>query len=293
MTSSIEVYAPETAEPAVARRIVDLSGERSIAFAQTGSGPDCLVVHGTLMTLEDPWLGLASALSRHVRVTAVDRPGHGLSRRARLVDASPWRQAEILHEFASAAGLRRPILVGHSYGGSVALAYAVLYPNDTGGVVALAPMCLPEVRLETVLFGSRGVPVLGDTVAPMIGASIDPVLLQPLWRAMFLPQAMPERFAADFPFPLAARFSQMIAEGEDALALSPTLATMALHYASCQVPARFLGGTADLVVNNAIQGQLAAAMMPAATFTWVAGIGHMLHHFAQDRIVEAVRSLIS
>ena len=275
----------------VDRRILELPGSRSVAFAQTGSGPDCLVIHGTLMTLEDMWLGPTAALSEHFRVTAVDRPGHGMSLRRRQVDASPWRQAEILHDFATAAGLQQPVVIGHSFGGTVALAYAMLYPEDTRGVVALAPMCLPELRIEAFLFGPRGIAGLGDMLAPSLGSTIDPVLLQPLWRAMFLPQAMPDRFSKAFPFSLAARFGQMIAEGEDALALPPGLLTMAARFHSCQVPTRFLGGTADIVVNNAVQGRIASTLMPEATFAWINGAGHMLHHFARAEILEAALSL--
>ncbi len=292
MTSSVDRFVPAPGSP-LTRDVTDLAGDRSIAYVQMGSGPDCLMIHGTLMTLEDSWLGPAPALAEHFRVTMVDRPGHGLSRRRRLVDASPWRQAELLHDFASATGLRRPILVGHSFGGTVALAYAMLYPEDVGGLVALAPMCLPEMRVEAVLFGPRGLPPLGGRLARMLGVTTDPLMLPTLWRAMFLPQAMPKRFAAAFPFALAAQTAQMIAEGEDAMALTPALMTMAARYAGCRVPARLLGGTADIVVNNATQGCIAAALMPEATFVWIGNMGHMLHHFAQDAIVEAVLSLES
>ena len=61
----------------VPRTIVDLPGGRSIAYAETGSGPDLVAIHGTLMTLEDMWLGPVPDLARHFRVIAVDRPGHG------------------------------------------------------------------------------------------------------------------------------------------------------------------------------------------------------------------------
>ena len=64
-----------------------------------------------------------------------------------------------------------------------------------------------------------------------------------------------------------------------------------MRYAGCRVPARILGGTADFVVNNATQGRVAAALMPQATFQWIDNMGHMLHHFAQDAIVEAALSL--
>lgn len=289
MTSSASLAAP-TAGETIERTIQALPSGCSIAAAQAGSGPDCLVIHGTLMTLEDMWLGPTAALAEQFRVTAVDRPGHGHSQRRRLIDASPWRQAEILHDFAVAVGLHRPVVIGHSFGGTVALAYAMLFPEETRGVVALAPMCLPELRLEAFLFGPRGVLGLGDGLAPTLGSTIDPVLLQPLWRAMFLPQAMPDRFSEAFPFPLAARFGQMIAEGEDALALPPALASMAVRFHACPVPTRFVAGMADIVVNNALQGRIAAALMPKASFSWIAGSGHMLHHFAQAEIVDAALS---
>ena len=295
MTSSRQLQADGLPADGAARvaptQIHDLSAERSIAYTQCGAGPDCLVLHGTLMTLEDMWVGPTPALAEHFRVTAIDRPGHGTSRRARMTDASPWRQAAILHDFAKGIGLERPVIVGHSYGGTVALAYAILYPDETAGVVALAPMCLPEVRVEAMLFGPRGMPGFGDVVTPLLGASVDPFSLPLLWRAMFLPQLMPSAFASAFPFPLAARFGQMIAEGEDASALMPALVTMAGRYGSCRVPARILGGTADIVVNNALQGQVAAALMPEGSFRWIVGVGHMSHHFEQAAIVEAAREV--
>ena len=271
----------------MARSITALPGDRSIAWARCGAGPDCLIIHGTLMTLEDSWIGPVPALAERFRVTAVDRPGHGLSRRRRLVDASPWRQAAILHEFAQEVGLERPLLVGHSFGGTVALAYAILYPQAVSGLVALAPMCLPEVRLETFLLGPRSAPFLGDGLASVLGVTADLAMLQTLWRTMFLPQAMPAPFSANFPFALAARFDQMVAEGEDAVALLPALVPMAMSLAGCRVPTRILGGTADIVVNNATQGRVAATLMPDASFTWLPGSGHMLHHHAGDLIRDA------
>ena len=65
------------------RRIVQLSDDRTITYAETGTGPDLVAIHGTLMCLEDMWLGPVPALAEHFRVIAVDRPGHGFSLRPR------------------------------------------------------------------------------------------------------------------------------------------------------------------------------------------------------------------
>ena len=282
---------PSTADRAVARRTVALPGGRTIAYAEAGAGPDLVLIHGTLMTLEDMWLGPMPALARDHRCIALDRPGHGLSVRRRLRDASPWRQAALIHEALQALGVARPILVGHSFGGTVALCHALRYPEATAGVIALAPLCFPELRLEQVLFGPRAVPGLGDGLAEALSVGADPAVLPLAWRAIFLPQTMPDAFGTGFPFALATGPARMIAEGEDAASIMPALTRAALAYPTMRVPVRILGGTADLVVNNAIHGLTAAALMPGARYAWVPGAGHMLHHFFHDAVGAAVQAV--
>jgi len=280
------------AERAIPRREVRLPGGRSIAYAETGQGPPLVAVHGTLMTLEDMWLGPVPALARRFRVIAVDRPGHGFSERVRHRDASVWRQAELIHEAVREIGLERPLILGHSFGGAVALAYGMNYPDETAGVVALSPVCFPEgVRVEQMLFGPRALPLGGGTLSGWLGRLSDPTLLPLLWNAMFLPQTMPEAFAGAFPFGLAGRPEQMVAEGEDALGLIAGLGRNMTGYPFCRVPVHIMAGSADLVVNPLTQGRLAARMIPGARFDWVRGAGHMLHHVHGEAIADAAEGL--
>lgn len=291
--SQAPVVSTECAGPSPLERrfAVSADGDR-LAYVEAGSGPSLVLIHGTLVTLEDMWLGPMAALSRHFRVIAFDRPGHGESDRDRRSEAaSIWRQAEILRSAAATLGCERPLLVGHSFGGAVALAWAMGWPEEVEAVVALAPVCFPEPRLEQLVFGPRAVPVWGDMLAEGLHATSDRLLLPALWRAMFLPQSMPDRFAAEFPFALAGRSAQTIREGEDAAALWPDLARSAAAYGSCRVPVRFLCGGADLVVNNLLHGRLAAQLIPDADFRWIPGAGHMLHHFHVDDIAATALSL--
>lgn len=271
----------------VPRTITALTGNRTMAWAEIGSGPDLVAIHGALMTLEDMWLGPALALAQHFRVVAVDRPGHGFSVRQRLADASPWRQAELIREAVRRLGLRRPVILGHSFGGAVALAYGMLYPNEITGVVALAPICFPEPRLEQILFGPRAVPLLGERLTELLGVTVDPALLSLLWAGIYAPQPMPTDFAARYPFAMAGRATQLIAEGEDANALWLGLSRGLASYGACRVPVRILCGGSDKVVNTFAHGRMAAQMIPTAHFEQLPGIGHMLHHIEVDAVVRA------
>ena len=276
---------------ATERRFVRTAEGRRIAYVEAGTGPDVVLIHGTLMSADDMRLGPMPALAQDFRCLAVDRPGHGWSDHVRGTDASLWSQMETIRGAVLALGLDRPVICGHSFGGAVALAYAQAHPEEIRGAVALAPVCFPKPRLEQVLFGARAYPLAGDVLSRAMGATLDNILLPALWRAMFLPQRMPATFLAGFPFDVAGRPDQMVAEAENAVALWPDLARSALGYPGCRAAVQVLCGTADLVVNGLTQGASAAALIPGAQFSWLPGLGHMLHHARPDAVVAAVAAL--
>lgn len=273
------------------RRFVSVGDDLPVAYLEAGSGSDLVLIHGTLVNADEMRLSLLPDMAQRFRTVAFDRPGHGLSGRSRLGDASVWRQAEILREAAAALGLRRPILVGHSFGGAVALAWAMSFPEEVAGVVAIGPPCFPEPRLEHLVFGPRAIPVGGTLLAKALHVAADPLVLPALWRAMFLPQSMPDRFARSFRFDLAGESGQTVREGENAALLMSDLARSSLAYTSCPVPVRFLCGDADLVVNPYLHAVPASRLIPGATLHWARGLGHMLHHFRPEEVSAAVEAL--
>jgi pimeloyl-ACP methyl ester carboxylesterase len=70
-------------------------------------------------------------------VLAVDGPGFG---RSPLLPAERYRLASlvaILHELADLLELVRPVVMGHSWGGAVAVRYAAAHPDDVRALVLL------------------------------------------------------------------------------------------------------------------------------------------------------------
>lgn len=257
-----------------------------VAYRRAGAGPGLVLIHGALVTADDMVAALMASFAGSYDVVAFDRPGHGGSDQARDDQGSPWCHAAVIAEAWETLGMVRPIVVGHSFGGAVALSLAMT--GAAAGVVALAPICFPEIRLEHVVLAPHAVPGIGPPYARTAGAGTDVAILPLLRNAMFLPQLMPDPYAAGFPFAWASRPSSMVANALDSYALFRALTLSTMRYPSCRTPVTILGGTRDLVVGNGRHGLIAARIMPAAEFQWVEGMGHMVHHFRQDLVVEAV-----
>src|SRR3990170_3227265 len=109
-----------------AGRFVDADGGplhiAELDHANTSEAP-LVLLQGASGNLEDMRLVLGETLARRWRVLLFDRPGHGLSSRSGGADdASPARQAALIHDALGRLGVTRPILVAHSLGGAVATA---------------------------------------------------------------------------------------------------------------------------------------------------------------------------
>ncbi len=272
------------------RRTLTVDG-LELAYAETGDGPPVVYIHGALTTLEEGMIGLAATLGARCRLIAFDRPGHGESA-GDATTGSALRQAELIRGALVQLGVERPVVVGHSFGGAVAMAMALEFPDEVAGVVALAPVAFPEPRPELMMFGPRAAP-LGGIWLSLVSAPADALLLPVLWNTMFLPHRMPPAFREGFPFGLAAGRSQTRADGQDATAMLASLTRSAMRYPACRVPVHILQGDRDLVVNPFVHGRPLAAVLPRGRFTSLPGHGHMAHHIVPEVVVEAVEAMFA
>jgi 3-oxoadipate enol-lactonase len=98
-------------------------------------GPHELVLlHGQPGSPAD-WLPLAERLPAQFHAVAADRPGYGSSP---LAAGGFAANARALLDDLDSRGVRQAVLVGHSYGGGVALSAASLAPERVAAVVLLA-----------------------------------------------------------------------------------------------------------------------------------------------------------
>lgn len=270
------------------RRHVELSGRR-LTYAEVGEGPPVVLLHGALTGLDDLLLGLEDAFAGRFRLIAVDRPGYGGSE-GDWETASIWSQATLFRDFARQLGLQRPLLVGHSFGGAVAVAWALQHPETVSGVVALAPLAFPEARLEHLMFGPRAAPLMGDALS-FASMPFDTLAMPAIWRAMFHPQPVPDSFRRAFPTTQPGERGRLKTVGREAARLVPDLTRSAGLYGSVRTPVRILFGDRDRVANPLLHGRALAAALPSGRSESLPGVGHMVHHARPDAVADAVREL--
>jgi pimeloyl-ACP methyl ester carboxylesterase len=132
----------ETADPGEVE-FVTIHGKRR-AFVKTGSGPALLLLHG-LACDSTTWDRVLPILAKKYTVIAPDLLGHGLSDKPRA-DYTLGGYANGMRDLLTVLGIDKVTVVGHSFGGGVAMQFAYQFPERTQRVVLVAPGGLgPEV----------------------------------------------------------------------------------------------------------------------------------------------------
>ena len=132
-------------------------------FQQIGAGPDIVLIHGLFCSIAFWWFRVAPALAETHRVTALDLRGHGFSGMSR----ENYRAVDLAQDVVSLmdyAGVERAHVIGHSFGGAVAVAMAARHPERTGRLT-LADAWLPSLQEAPALSGPGDWPRLRERLA--------------------------------------------------------------------------------------------------------------------------------
>lgn len=281
--------ASEAAWPPTGR-FVTVAGRRVHADVR-GSGPDVVLIHGAGGNLRDFTFDLAGRLATRFRVTAFDRPGLGFSDDLGQAGSSPLAQAIHLQKAAALLGVRAPVVLGHSYGGAVAMGWALADPVNTQGVVLVSAATLPwEGGLDTWYHVTGGW-IGGAALVPLLTAFVPEARTGAALEAIFAPDPVPAGYGAHVGPGLTLRRASLRANGRQVLALKAQLRGMAPDYPRLTMPFEVIHGTADRTVLARVHSIPLSRILPEARLTLIEGAGHMPHHSHAGTVVAAVARL--
>ena len=111
-------------------------------FREIGNGPPMIILHGVFGSL-DNWFGIGKSFAENWKVYLVDLRNHGQSFHSEEFNYSVM--ANDINNLIQKEGLGRPVVVGHSMGGKVAMQLAVDQPNLINKlvIVDIAPKKYP------------------------------------------------------------------------------------------------------------------------------------------------------
>jgi pimeloyl-ACP methyl ester carboxylesterase len=227
---------------------------------------------------------LLDRLKRDHRVVILDRPGSGYSKRAPGASAALSAQARTIARFAQELGLTRPLVVGHSLGGAIALSLALDHPGAVGGLALIAPVTHPQPRVPAP-FQRLAVP------SPVVRALIAWTLAVPTSIAnrnrvldvLFGLEPVPADFAIRGGALLALRPASFIGASSDLVAAATDLAAMPARYGELAMPVGILYGTADKILDPRVHGEAFAAKLPGVDFELIDDGSHMILISSADR----------
>ena len=271
-----------------AGRFVEVPGAR-LHVVERGSGPVLLLVHGLAGQLSHFTFGMVDALAAQYRVVAVDRPGSGYSVRIPGASAALGAQADVLAALIDTLQLGRPLVVGHSLGGAVALALAQRHPEQVAGLALLAPLTHLVQEPPAAFNGLRiARPWVRTLVAWTLAVPLSIAKRDQTLAVLFDPEPVPKHFATRGGGLLTLRPSHFIAACADLAAIPEDLPGMAQRYAAMQLPVRILYGRGDGILSPRDQGEALAAKLTGARLTLVEG-GHMLPLTQPENTAQFIR----
>lgn len=281
------------AERAVPARgsFVTVDGNR-IHYVESGEGRPILMIHGLGGTLHHLRRPLMEEFGEGYRLIAIDRPGSGYSTRGAGLDGRLTEQARQTVGFIEALGLEKPLLVGHSLGGAIALAVALDHPDKISGLALIAPLTHyeeepPEEFRSLVITSPLRRRIIASTVALPMAIRNAPKTLE----FVFGPQQPPEDYAVAGGAMIGLRPGHFYATCTDLVALHHDLPRQQTRYGEIAMPVGILFGTDDRVLNYERHGLAMQGKVAGLDLEIVRDIGHMPQYAITAQVVSFIRRI--
>ncbi|MER8421985.1 alpha/beta hydrolase [Mesorhizobium sp. M1329] len=270
-------------------RLVGVSGVR-LHLLEQGGGAPLILLHGNGSSAEDfKTSGMLDEAADKYRVLAFDRPGFGRSTRPRGKLWTAAAQADLIHAAIAQLGIERYLILGHSWGASVALQLARRHPASVAGIVLVSGYYRPPPRLGLALAALPAFPVAGGvfrhTLLPLLVRLTWPLAMGKIFR----PGIISAAFASSAK-EIASRPSQLRSiAAESGLMLAGALAGGRFtRYHDLSLPVGIIAGAGDRLFDAKAEALGLQSEIPGSFVHIIPQAGHMVHHTAPLAVLAMV-----
>ncbi len=272
-------------------RTPDQSLELRLASSSTGTGEPVLLIHG-FGASSYSWRHIVAPLAQKYRVITIDLKGFGDSPKPRDDAYSVYEQARLVRNFILENDLKDLHIVGHSYGGGVALAVSIYlaasHPNVQKSLVLMDNIAYPQELpnfvkvLATPILGSLLIHALPDTF------QVKALLKKVYFDDELIPQSAIDHYAADLAKP-NAKYATLTTARQ---IMPADLQEFSNNYTNLRIPTLIIWSREDEIVPLAV-GQRLHENLPNSKLVVLSDVGHAaqeekpalllphLHHFLE------------
>jgi pimeloyl-ACP methyl ester carboxylesterase len=267
---------------------IQLAGVKLRYLERPGPEPAVLLIHGLPGTAED-FENVTPLIAGH-RTIAIDRPGFGFSTGGYF---SFDRQLQAVRELIERLHLGRPVLVGHSYGGTISLAYAERHPAEVRGLVLVdaAATCTHNstfARVQARFVKFIELPVISQLADVTFSQLLRTASADPAESEAFTPNPVNQRHHRRV-LSINLKHGNLEAYSGEVVAANGVIEGVNRGLRDIHVPAVVVQGAQDKLVKPQC-GRRLAATLPDARLQVVQG-GHMVPYTHPAAVAAAAQSL--
>lgn len=264
----------------------------TLHYVMAGDGPGLVLVHGASSNLQEFTSSILPELAKTHRVIAFDRPGYGYS------DAPPgdgWfdptQVADLLLKAAAQLGVEKPVVLGHSWAGSVVMAAMVHFPERIRGGVMLSGVAGHWAGPLNWTYEIGDKPLIGPLFAWTMVYPLGSLVLANNVQEVFTPDAMPEGHLDRAAVALALRPATFQRNVRDMNQLNEYMQLLSPRYDEVTLPLLIIHGEDDILVPFWNHGRRVVPVIKQAKVVLLPHTGHAPHHTQTARVVQEVNDL--
>lgn len=254
----------------------------------SGPGPALLLVHGASSNLREFTAGLLPMLAQKHRVIAFDRPGYGYSDRADGPWMNPAETAALLLDASAKLGIEKPVIVGHSWAGSVVMSSLVQMPERVSGGILLAGVAGHWEGSVGWTYDLGSLPVIGPLFTWTMVTPAGQLLLEREVAPVLAPHPMQEGYVERIGAPLALRPWTFRHNVHDMTQLNQYMQSLSPSYDQIHLPLLIIHGKDDALVPFWNHGRRVLPVVPQAQAVLLPQAGHGLHHTHMREVLTAI-----
>lgn len=185
------------------------------------------------------------------------------------------------------------LVLGHSWGASVAAALAIRHPEQVRGLTLVAPATHPWPGGVSARSRFFALPFLGPLLAGLIVVPLGLALAPSAIRQVFDPDLAPPNYSRRVGALLAIRPKTFTANCRDVVDLYGHLVRLSARYGAIRAPTLVVTGDRDPIVAPGIHAYGLARDIPGARLTVLPGAGHMPHWSRTAELIALLEALAS